>query len=174
MEKAIIIACLFALLLISGCAGRTDNKLADKANEKMQESAVQQAEAAAEKAEEEASQELVNFKCTIADLETIYFLKGDAKVESARGESWLTEDGFFSITEVNGQEYLLKMPAEQTTITYENMMQTYQMSKTLDTHDCEIGVVKEEDVTPPQDLEVITNEEMADIMMEGMANYGME
>jgi DNA polymerase I-like protein with 3'-5' exonuclease and polymerase domains len=173
-EKTIIIACLFALLLISGCAGRTDNALANKADEKMQESAVQQAEEAAEQAEQEAKQELVNFKCTIANVQTFYFLRDKAKVVSAAGESWLNDDGFFYITEIDGKEYLVNGDMDEAEVSFDSMMQTYQISQTMDNYDCQLNVVTEADVTPPSDLEIITPEELTNMMLEQMQNYGYE
>lgn len=40
----------------------------------------------------EESQDLVNFQCTIAGMQTFYFLKEKVKIVSPAGEAWLNDD----------------------------------------------------------------------------------
>ena len=167
MNKITIAVCLIFMLLLVGCSGKnSQNKLANKAEEKYEQQEEYQEQQEQEQEEFEESQEKVNFKCVIAGVQTIYFLRDKAKIESVGRESWLNDDGFFAIMEVNEKEYLVQFPAEESEITFEGMMTTYDVSRTNDAYDCELDVVTEEIVTLP-DLEIISNQEYGDLLIEG-------
>ena len=101
-------------------------------------------------------------------MQTFYFLKGEAKIEAPGRESWLNEDGFFVKADINGQSYLVQYEAEEREMTTEAMQTNYAMSKTSDIYDCELGVVTEAIVTPPTDLEIITPDQMAEMLLGAM------
>ena len=167
---AIILA--ISLLFLAACGGNDDQSaLQQKAAEKQVEYAIDAAEDAVEEAAHEASQELVNFKCVIADMQTIYFYKEKAKIKSDWSESWLNDDGSFYVMNLGGVDYLIQQPAEQSEMDREGMMTTYYTSKTVDNIDCELDVVTEADVALP-DLEILSDEEFQELLMEDiMAGY---
>jgi len=164
------------IALVIGCGGESDDQsaLQQKMEEKTIEYAEQDAIDAAEDAAQEASQELVNFKCIIADMQTIYFLKGDAKIVSTMSEGWLIDDQYYMKAEINEDEYLVVYPGEESGMNYDSMMTAYRVSKTTDGYECWLDVVTEDDVTLP-DLEQITPDEMGDLMLGAMADeYGLD
>jgi len=173
MKKYLAIILAISLLFLAACGGDNDDQsaLQKKAAEKEVEYAIDAVEDAAEDAAHEASQELVNFKCDIAGMQTIYFYKEKAKIKSAYSESWLNDDGSFVVMELMGEDYLVQYPADQSEMDREGMMTTYHTSKTLDNIDCELDVVTEADVNLP-DLEIVSDEEFQELLMADiMAGY---
>ncbi|PIN69459.1 hypothetical protein COV93_05465 [Candidatus Woesearchaeota archaeon CG11_big_fil_rev_8_21_14_0_20_43_8] len=150
---------------MAGC-GKDDQSqvLKKKAAEKAKESAVKQVEDVAEASAKKASQELVNFKCDIAGMQTIYFYKNKAKMETPNGESWLLDDYDYVKMNISGTYYLIKYPGEQSDMDLEGMMKTYRNSKITPGVDCELDSVTEAIVTLPN-LQIITPDELQDKMM---------
>ncbi|RME54269.1 hypothetical protein D6777_04310 [Candidatus Woesearchaeota archaeon] len=171
MKRTIIILAL--LLLIVGCSPEqvVKSTIQDEVSEAARTTARQAASAAVEQADK-AAQDLVNFECTVAGMQTFYFLKNKAKIVSAGRESWLTEDGSYVQQEVNGKTYLVKFPPTQSEMSFSSMMKMYEYSKHDKNYDCKLNTVTEDMVKLP-DYEVITNEEMAQMALQGMGNIGL-
>ncbi len=175
MRKMVVLL-IIAMFVLTACASKSaapGNALQAKVAEKTAESAVQKTEQAAEDAAEKASQELVNLKCTIAGIQTIYWLKGNAKSESNGREIWLMGPDSYSVVEVGGKKYLLNASIEESGMSYEAMKTNYQLSKTVDTIDCWENVVTEDMFVLP-DYPVITNEEWMQMAQDEMMKaYGV-
>ena len=159
----------------AGCATDTQDIAANAAKDAAKDAAQDMVEDTAGQVYDdvsgELSQQLVNFRCTLADGRTIYFLKEKAKVVSPTGESWLNDDGYFAKFTIDDKDYLVHYPAEESDMSFEAMMTTYEVSKTSPGYDCELNVVQESDVDLP-DIEVITPEELGDLMMQQMMAQG--
>ncbi|RMF90648.1 MAG: hypothetical protein D6733_03255 [Methanobacteriota archaeon] len=140
----------------------------DKAADLAAETAAQKAKAEAKK----ASQELVNFKCTMADGTTMYFLKGKGKVTSPGGNTYLDNEGVYTVMDAGGEQVLVKFPVEEATMDMDDMKAAYESSKVTDTYDCELNVVSEADVAMP-DMPIMTMDEYQARLMEGLGNMGM-
>ncbi len=167
--RAILALALLSVLIVSGCTNAPNpaDQIIDNANEDAKEAIGDAMGGIAEDVGDDLSQELVNFRCTLADHRTIYFLQDKASVKSEAGESWLNDEGFFAKFSIGGKDYLVKYEAEESEMTFEDMYVAYETSKTTEGFDCEINVVTEADVTPP-DLEIITPDELADKMLAEM------
>ncbi|MBN2457739.1 hypothetical protein JXB31_01250 [Candidatus Woesearchaeota archaeon] len=176
----ILMACLMVVLLlvVSACSksDNPDDALKDKAADMAGEQVAEKAGDVAEEAAHQLSQENVNFRCTIKPTQQIFsFLKGDAKITSPNGESWLIADKYYIKVNLGDKDYLVKYEGEESELDSEGMMNVYALSKTTATYECELGVVKESDVTLP-DLEIISPEEMGEKMLGDMGSMmpGME
>ena len=174
MKKVILTMMVIALLLLTACGNNAEPATNDGADEDVQHAATQvEIERAAED-NVALDQELVNFKCVIADLQTIYFLKNKAKISSEVGDSWIIDETVYIKMTLDGEDYLIKYPAmERNDIDREGMIATYHNSKAVSNIDCEMNVVKESDVALP-DLEILSDEELQAKMMEGMMPEGMD
>jgi len=150
----VAILALFLMAIITGCSKSTETNEDD--NEK-----------SATDIGDKISQEAVNFKCVIANVQTIYFLKGDAKIESDGRESWLIGDKYYMKMDIGGTDYLIEYPAAESEMTSEDMVDTYKTSKAVPNLDCQIGVVKESDLALP-DLEILDSEEFQQKLTEEM------
>ena len=170
----ISIALITILLILSGCGKEKDDSsvLKKKAAEKSKEISEKKAEEKLESSKKKASQELVNFKCTIENAHSIYFLKGKASVKTDYSESWLLEDGYYSKIEMQDGIYLIKNPADESEMSFEDMMSAYRTSKTIPNMDCTLGIVKESDVTLPN-YPIITPEEHGQKIIEELG-LGMQ
>ncbi|MBW2967695.1 hypothetical protein KY362_04360 [Candidatus Woesearchaeota archaeon] len=176
MKKTISIIFLLSvvgMLMLTGCGkddaqGDVSNALVKKAQQKEKEIAVEQAEDAREEAAHKVSQELVNFECEIQGVQTLYFLKGDIKIESSAPggmrEAWLIGDKYYTKMEIGGEDLLVEWPSDESEVDAESMMDTYAMSKSVPNIDCKLGTVSQSKVKLP-DLEIIDNEEMGTRMM---------
>ncbi len=166
-------ALIVAVLLASGCT--TEQSPQDMAKEAAldtgQEMVQDSVGGAVEQVADDAGQQLVNFKCVLADGREIYFLKEKASVKSEAGQSWLNDDGYFALFDIDGTQYLVEYPAEQSDMSFDDMMTTYTVSKTSPGYDCELNVVTEADVTPP-DIQVITPDELGELMLQQMMAQG--
>ena len=100
-------------------------------------------------------------------MQTIYFYQDKAKIESFDRESWLIGDEFYAINLVGDTEYLVQFPSEESEMTVEDMMGAYRTSKSVEGIDCELDAASEAIVTLP-DLEIITNEELGEMMLDQM------
>jgi hypothetical protein len=143
-----------------------------KAEERAKTIAEEKAVEEAEQAEQAALQEFVNFKCVIAGIQTVYFLKDKGKIEGQGTEAWITKDAAYLKMDLDGEEVLYQVPFEEAPMSYEAMETTYDASKTIETYDCQLNVVTEADVTPPS-LPILTAEEFQAKLMEGMTG-GMD
>ena len=116
----------------------------------------------------DADQALVNFKCVIGDnIQEYYFLENKIKLKSPSSEGWIIDDIHYVKITINGEDYLVTGMTSAESITNEDMIDMYKTSKLTPNLECTLGSVTEDVVTLP-DLEIISNEEMADKMMEGM------
>jgi len=165
---------LALLLLVVGCSPEqvVKSTIQDEVSEATRAAARNVASEAVEVVDK-AAQDFINFKCTVAGMQTIYFLKDKAKMVQAGRETWLNEDGFFSKVEINGNSYLLKSPANGAQYSFKDLMQMYEFSKHDKNYQCEKDTVTEDMVALP-DYEIITNEQMAQMALQGMQNIGLE
>ena len=161
------------ILLVVGCSPQQviQGEVQNVAQDAVEKVALETKTAVKEKALEE-SQELVNFQCTIAGLQTFYFLKEKVKIVSPAGESWLNDDGYFTKVEMDGDVFLVQYPVEESEMNYADMKVTYEVSKKNEVYDCELDTVTEDIVTVP-DLEVITPEDLANKMLAGFGQIGL-
>ncbi len=166
MKKYVLIMMIVLLLIVSGCGNpKSADNNAD--NKGLKSGSVDDA---TNKADDNVAidQELVNFKCVIADVQTIYFLKNKAAVESPAGKTWIIDDKVYIKMEIQGEDYLIEYPAsERNDVNTEDMKSTYITSKSVPNVDCEINVVKESDVALP-DLEILSEEGFQNKLTEGM------
>lgn len=159
MKKVFLILLISLMIVLTACAPDPSTDLQNNITEASEKIVSDTAKQSTRK----ASQELMNFKCTIDGDRTFYFLKGNAKIVSSIGSSWIVDDKYYMRVKLERKYYLIKYPIEKSSIDAGEMIATYQASKTVDNLDCELNAVKESDVALP-DLEIITPEEIAGIL----------
>ncbi|MFH0797809.1 MAG: hypothetical protein V1906_00180 [Candidatus Woesearchaeota archaeon] len=166
------------LLAVAGCS-TPEQIVEQKIDEKIEDTKDAVKGAVVDKAIEAADEkavELVNMKCVGVDGIYIYYFYKDkmrmdviSPMEDVDRKTWVFDKMAYSKIDVDGKDYLLTVPAEESGMTYSSAEVAYQAFKTLPNFDCEKGVVEESDFVLP-DLEHITNEQMADMMMAQMVN----
>lgn len=176
---AILIILLISALFLTACGDDDEqNALKKRTAERVGEVAEDKAEDAKDKAKLEKSQKLINFECDIANIQQIYFLKGDMKMVTPNTEAWLIDDKYYVKMNSGGRSYLVTYPGEESEMDAKDMMTTYTTSKTLDNIDCKLGTVSESMMTLPSDLEVIDEDEFQDRieqdLMDSLPQYDME
>jgi len=144
---------IMIVLFIAGCGGDKEN---------------QESGADVKDAKPDADQKLVNFQCTIADVVQYHFFENKIKIENPGSEGWLIDDEYYVRMEIGDKEYLVTGTTDDPGISVKDMLDMYHSSKTVPNFDCTLGGVTENLVTLP-DLEIITNEELGQMMMDAMA-----
>lgn len=118
---------------------------------------------------EEVNSEAVNFKCDIQGLGTLYFLKGNARIDGTSSTTWVLDGHTYAVMPLGEEEIIIDYEGDagMEPMSNEDMLDTYKNSKMNPGVTCTLGVVSQADMALPK-LRILTNDEFQMELMDSM------